>query len=116
MALTSNVAPITGDVKNLGAQSALELAGIGAKLTLHYYLLTSIEVKSALKATVREKIPSIKVSFYQSDLTFVTTVTKLFEDFVRDFGHVDIVINTVGKVLKKPIIKITEEEYDIIFA
>lgn len=43
-------------------------------------------------------------------------MTKLFQDVIRDFGQVDIVINTVGKVLKKPIIEISEEEYDTMFA
>jgi NADP-dependent 3-hydroxy acid dehydrogenase YdfG len=35
---------------------------------------------------------------------------------LRDFGYVDIVINTVGKVLRKPITEISEEEYDMMFA
>lgn len=43
-------------------------------------------------------------------------MTKLFKDVVGDFGHVDIVVNTVGKVLKKPIAEISEEEYDSMFA
>lgn len=116
MALAGKVALITGGVKNLGAQSALELAGAGANLALHYHSNSGKEDASSLEATLKEKNPSIKVSFYQGDLTAAAAVTKLFKDVVRDFGHVDIVVNTVGKVLKKPIAEISEEEYDTMFA
>lgn len=116
MALTGKVALITGGVKNLGAQSALELAGVGANLALHYHSSGGEKATAALEAALKEKNPSIKVAFYQSDLTSAAAVTKLFQDVVRDFGQVDIVINTVGKVLKKPIIEISEEEYDTMFA
>lgn len=116
MALTGKVALITGGVKNLGAQTALELAGVGANLALHYHLSGGEKGTAALEAALKEKNPSVKVSFYQGDLTSAAAVTKLFQDVIRDFGQVDIVINTVGKVLKKPIIEISEEEYDTMFA
>jgi NADP-dependent 3-hydroxy acid dehydrogenase YdfG len=32
------------------------------------------------------------------------------------FWQIDIVVNTVGKVLKEPITEISEEEYDSMFA
>lgn len=37
---------------------------------------------------------------------------KLFTDTVTAIGCLDIAINTVGKVLKKPMVEITELEYD----
>jgi NAD(P)-dependent dehydrogenase (short-subunit alcohol dehydrogenase family) len=116
MALTGKVALITGGVKNLGAQSALELAGVGANVALHYHSSNSKKETAALEAALKEKNPLIKVSFYQGDLTSAAAVTKLFQDVVRDFKQIDIVINTVGKVLKKPITEISEEEYDTMFA
>ena len=116
MALTGKVALITGGVKNLGAQTALELASVGANLALHYHSAGGEKDAAALEATLKKTNPSIKVSFYQGDLTSVAAVTKLFQEILRDFGHIDIVVNTVGKVLKKPITEITEEEYDTMFA
>lgn len=115
MSLTGKVALVTGGVKNLGAHSALELSGVGANLALHYHS-SSDKDTAALEAKLKEKNPSIKVAFYQGNLTSAAAVTKLFKDVVRDFGHVDIVVNTVGKVLKKPITDISEEEYDSMFA
>ncbi|KAJ5131078.1 uncharacterized protein N7515_007117 [Penicillium bovifimosum] len=116
MALNGKVALITGGVKNLGAESALELAGVGANLALHYHSSGSDKVKADLEIALKKKNPSVKVTFYQGDLTSAAAVTKLFKDVLRDHGQVDIVINTVGMVLKKPIVDITEEEYDTMFA
>jgi NAD(P)-dependent dehydrogenase (short-subunit alcohol dehydrogenase family) len=49
-------------------------------------------------------------------LTTEAAVNKLFEWVKKDFGKIDIVVNTVGKVLKKPIREISEAEYDDMFA
>lgn len=116
MSLSGKVALITGGVKNLDAESALQLAGVGANLALHYHSAGSKNDATKLEAELKKKNPSIKVAFYQGDLTSAAAVTKLFQDAVKDFGHIDIVINTVGKVLKKAIAEISEEEYDTMFA
>ena len=42
-------------------------------------------------------------------------ITALFEQAKDRFGGIDIAVNTVGKVLRKPIIDTTEEEYDSMF-
>ncbi|CAI7578370.1 unnamed protein product [Penicillium manginii] len=97
MALDGKVALITGGVKNLGAESARELAGIGARLALHYNSESSKASATSLEAELREKYPDRK-------------------SVLNDFGKIDIVVNTVGKVLKKPITDISEEDYDSMFA
>ncbi|PYI06872.1 NAD(P)-binding protein [Aspergillus sclerotiicarbonarius CBS 121057] len=116
MALTNKVALITGGVKNLGAETARELASLGAGLALHYHSASSKIDASTLTSELQQKYPSIKVASYQGDLTSAAAVTQLFQSVKQDFGHIDIVVNTVGKVLKKPISEITEEEYDTMFA
>ncbi|KAE8147709.1 hypothetical protein BDV25DRAFT_28703 [Aspergillus avenaceus] len=116
MSLNGKVALITGGAKNLGAQTARDLASVGANLALHYHSEGSKKDASTLEAELRQKYPSLKVGFYQGDLTTAGAVTQLFQDVKRDFGQIDIVVNTVGKVLKKPITDITEEEYDSMFA
>lgn len=116
MSLSGKVALITGGVKNLGAESALQLAGVGANLALHYHSSSSKDDAAKLEAELKKKNPSVKVAFYQGDLTSAAAVTKLFQDVKKDFGQIDIVVNTVGKVLKKPITEISEQEYDTMFA
>lgn len=116
MALNGKVALIAGGVKNLGAESARELAGAGADLALHYNSASSKHNAAELETELKQKYPNLKVAFYQGDLTTASAVEKLFQSVLKDFGKVDIVINTVGKVLKKPITEISEEEYDSMFA
>ncbi|KAJ5286660.1 hypothetical protein N7478_002346 [Penicillium angulare] len=115
MSLTDKVSLITGGVKNLGAQTALQLASEGSHLALHYHTSTEEQI-TELSNSLKTRNPSVKVSFYKGDLTGAAAVTKLFNDVLKDFGKIDIVINTVGKVLKKPITEISEEEYDSMFA
>lgn len=116
MALNGKVALIAGGVKNLGAESARELAGAGADLALHYNSASSKHNAAELETELKQKYPNLKVAFYQGDLITASAVEKLFQSVLKDFGKIDIVINTVGKVLKKPITEISEEEYDSMFA
>lgn len=114
-ALQGKVALVTGGAKNLGAEIARQLAGQGANLALHYNSAKSKTDADALGREFASKHPKIKVKFYQGDLTTEAAVEKLFQSAKGDFGQIDIVVNTVGKVLKKPIAEITEAEYDSMF-
>ncbi|KAL4868042.1 hypothetical protein BDV12DRAFT_186187 [Aspergillus spectabilis] len=102
MALAGKVALVTGGVKNLGAQIARELAASGVSLALHYHSSSDRSDASNLEAELKQKYSSINVANYRGDLTSAAAV--------------DIVVNTMGKVLKKPITEISEEEYDSMFA
>lgn len=116
MSLQGQVALITGGAKNLGAATARELANAGASLALHYNSPSSKNDAAQLESELKQKHPSIKVAFYQADLTTAGAVEKLFQHTLKDFGKIDIVVNNVGKVLKKPITEISEKEYDEMFA
>ena len=116
MSLTGKVALITGGAKNLGAGIALQLAPLGASLALHYHGEASKNDAEALKSVLKKNNPDIKVSFYQADLTSVVAVDKLFDEILQEFGRIDIVVNTIGMVVKKPVVEISEQEYDKIFA
>ena len=116
MALSGKTALICGGAKNLGAQIALELASVGANLALHYNSAKTKESADKLSSTLKDKYPNIKFNFYTGDLTTSGPVEKLFNDVLRDFGSIDIVVNTVGMVLKKPFVDITEEEVDMMLA
>ena len=116
MSLQGKVALITGGAKNLGAQIALELAPLGASLALHYNSSKTKEDAVKLQEIFKKQFPNSKVAFYAADLTTEAAVNKLFQDVTKDFGQIDIVVNTVGMVLKKPITEISEAEYDKMFA
>lgn len=111
--LNGKVAVVAAGAKNLGALISKSLAAAGADVVVHYN-------SDATKAAADETVAAItalgrRAYATQSDLTKVANVVALFDEAKKKFGGVDIAINTVGKVLKKPFTETTEEEYDTMF-
>lgn len=102
---------IAGGAKNLGGLIARDLAAHGAKaIAIHY---NSAATKADADATVAAiKAAGAEAAAFQADLTTAGAVEALFAEAAAAFGRPDIAVNTVGKVLKKPIVDITEAEYD----
>lgn len=106
---------IAGGAKNLGGLIARDLAEHGAKaIAIHYHSAASKAEADATVAAV--KAAGAQAEAFQADLTQPGAVAKLFADAKTAFGTPDIAINTVGKVLKKPIADTTDEEFDAMFA
>jgi len=53
-----------------------------------------------------------KAVLVQADLSDIQNIEQLFIAAKENFGGVDIAINTVGRVLKKPYLDTTEQEFD----
>ena len=102
---------ITGGAKNLGGLIARDLAAHGAKaIAIHY---NSPESRADAEATVAAvQAAGAQAVALQGDLTTAAAMERLFADAVAAVGRPDIAINTVGKVLKKPIAEVSEAEYD----
>jgi len=102
---------IAGGAKNLGGLIARDLAEHGAKaIAIHY---NSAATKADADATIAAvRAAGAKAAAFQADLTTAGAMEKLFADAIAAVGRPDIAINTVGKVLKKPIVEISEAEYD----
>lgn len=102
---------ITGGAKNLGGLIALDFAKHGARaIAIHYNSDSSRKDAEATVAAI--KAIGAEACAFQADLTSATAMEKLFSDVVDAIGRPDIAINTVGKVLKKPMAEITEAEFD----
>jgi NAD(P)-dependent dehydrogenase (short-subunit alcohol dehydrogenase family) len=102
---------IAGGAKNLGGLIARDFAQQGARaIAVHY---NSDATRAEAEATVAAiKSAGAEAVAFQADLTSVAAMEKLFSDVVAAVGAPDIAINTVGKVLKKPMAEITETEFD----
>ncbi|MFV0679789.1 SDR family oxidoreductase [Ottowia sp.] len=109
--IEGKVVLITGGAKNLGGLIARDMAAHGAKaIAIHYN-------SAASKADADQTVAAIEQAgaqavALQGDLTSAAAMKKLFADTVAAVGRPDIAINTVGKVLKKPMTEVTEAEYD----
>ncbi|MBO1323557.1 SDR family oxidoreductase [Acetobacter sp. TBRC 12305] len=106
---------IAGGAKNLGGLIARDLATHGAgTIVIHYRSTHNAEdAQATLRAIEAAGARGIAL---QADLTAKGAVAKLFADATAAAGPLDIAINTVGKVLKKPITETTDDEYDEMFA
>ncbi|MBB6251384.1 SDR family oxidoreductase [Nitrospirillum iridis] len=102
---------IAGGAKNLGGLVARDLASHGAKaIAIHYNSASSrADAEATLAALTAAGAQAVA---FQADLTSARAVEKLFVDSAAAIGRPDIAINTVGKVLKKPMTEISEAEYD----
>ncbi|MDR3447771.1 MULTISPECIES: SDR family oxidoreductase [unclassified Dyella] len=109
--IKGKVALIAGGAKNLGGLIARDLARQGAKAVVVHYNSPATEA-AALETVAAIQAAGAKAAAFQANLTTAGAVEKLFADTVAAVGRPDIAINTVGKVLKKPLVEITEAEYD----
>ena len=116
MSLRGQTALVTGGGKNLGAEIARGLAQEGVNLALHYNSPSSKDGAAKLKDELLSTYKDLIISIHQGDLTTGASVESLFKDAVGQHGKVNIVVNTVGMVLKKAIAEISEAEYDTMFA
>ena len=112
--LKEKVAVVAAGAKNLGGLISRTLGAEGASVVVHYN-------SAATKTSADETVAAIKAAgsdafALQGDLTSVSAVVKRFDETLERFGRLDIGVNTVGKVLKKPIVETTEQDYDTIFA
>lgn len=102
---------IAGGAKNLGGLLARDFAEQGAKaIAIHYN-------SNAAKQQADETVAAIeaagaKAYAFQADLTTAAEMEKLFSYAKVAMGGIDVAVNTVGKVLKKPMVEISEEEFD----
>ena len=109
--IKGKVVLIAGGAKNLGGLIARDLAQNGAKAVVIHYNSDASKAAAEATAAAVEKAGA-KAHTIQANLVTADAVAKLFEDTVAVVGRPDIAINTVGKVLKKPMIEISEVEYD----
>ena len=111
---TGKVAIVTGGSANLGKMFAESLASDGANVVVHYNSPHRADeaqgVVNDLKATGVEAIA------HQGDLTSNSEIARLIDTTIDRLGRWDILVNTAGVIIRKPLAETTEEEYDNSFA
>ena len=111
--LVGKSAVVAAGAKNLGGLISTSLAEKGVNVAVHYN--SPATEPDADKTVVAVQDAGVKAIKVQGDLTKPGIVSALFDAAVDAFGGVDIAINTVGKVLRKPIVETSEADYDSMF-
>jgi NAD(P)-dependent dehydrogenase (short-subunit alcohol dehydrogenase family) len=113
--IRGKVAIVGGGAKNLGGLISRDMAAQGAAaVTVHFNSPESRDAADATIAAVRAA--GAKAIAIQGDLSKPENCTALFDATIAEFGQADIAINTTGMVIKKPIVEVSESDYDRIFA
>ncbi|HEY6972738.1 MAG TPA: glucose 1-dehydrogenase [Nitrospiraceae bacterium] len=110
--LKEKVAIVTGASDGIGRAIAERLAQDGATVVVNYG-------KSADKA--KQVVAGIeakggKAVAIQADMSKVGDAGRLVKDTVKKFGRLDILVNNAGMFMFKPLVDMSEEEFDRMFA
>lgn len=110
--LEGKVAIITGASRGIGRKIAEQLANLGAKVTINY----SSSPDKAEEVTKRIQKNGGKATAIQADISKIVDIQRLFSETISTYGKVDILINNAGIMINKPLIEVTEADYDKQFA
>src|SRR5580658_6334014 len=106
--LAGKVALVTGSAKRLGKAVALRLASEGADLVIHHgnSHAEAQETVGKIEKTGRRAVA------LSADLRKVDQIRKLFVDVAKEFGRLDILVNSAANFLPASIVSTTEEIWD----
>lgn len=110
--LAGKVALITGASRGIGRAIAEHLAHHGAKVVINY------ANRSDQAAEVVQNIQKNggEATAIQADISRLSELEKLYQETLKTFGKLDIVVNNAGIIITKPIGDVTEADYDKLIA
>ncbi|MHB1604856.1 MAG: SDR family oxidoreductase [Leptospirales bacterium] len=88
---TNKIAVVTGALKGLGLQTAIELAG----KNLHV-IITGRDASRGSKVQAQLKESGIDVEFMPLDVSDVQSIERFTAEVLKKYGHVDVLVNNAG--------------------
>lgn len=110
--LEDRVALITGASRGLGKAMAIAFAGEGARIAVGYN--ASADGAADTVRTIRDAGGDAEA--FQGDITQPEIVDRLVSDVVERFGGIDILVNNAGVVSASPLVDMSVEAWDSLFA
>ena len=116
MSLQNQAALVTGASRGIGKEIALELARRGWRVAVNYYNDPQ-EMVDATVAEIRavaKEVGGGEVLAVQADIRSSSQVAAMFEKVTASFGRLDLLVNNAGVQTWKPLLDVTEEEWDLV--
>lgn len=112
LSLTGKVALVTGGSRGIGRAVALRLGRSGAHVAVNY-----VNNKEAADKVVAEiAAAGGKAAAIQADTSKLADIRRLFDEVIQRFDRLDIAVLAPGAFVMKPVVEISEEEYDRVFS
>src|SRR5437763_8025566 len=108
---STKTALVTGASRGIGKEIALELARNGYRVAVNYFDDPAPMVEGAMAESRTHQPASIGV---QGDIRSTAQVTAMFQKVISEFGHLDLLVNNAGVQTWKPLLDVTEEEWDLV--
>lgn len=101
---------VTGSTDGIGKQTALELACMGGKVILHGRDAQRLE---NAKKEISLKSGSRQLSTLLADFSSLAQVKSMADQIIKDYSHLDVLINNAGVFSKQRVI--TEDGWEMSF-
>ena len=108
--LNGKVAVVTGAGQGIGKGIALRLAQEGAGVVIAEY---NRETASSAAREIEESTGQRALA-YPIDISDVVAVRQMVDDIVAELGHIDILVNNAGVLQTKPMMELTEKDWDYV--
>src|SRR5207248_915095 len=102
---------VTGASRGIGKEIALELARNGYRVAVNYFNDPEPMVEATMEE-MRALQPDSMV--IQADVRSRVQVASMFEKVIATFGRLDLLVNNAGVQTWKPLLEVTEEEWDLV--
>lgn len=102
---------VTGASRGIGKEIALELVRSGYRVAVNYYNDPKPMVDATM-AEIRNLDPDALC--IEADIRSASQVAAMFQKVVAAFGRLDLLVNNAGVQTWKPLLDVTEEEWDLV--
>lgn len=109
--MARRTAVVTGASRGIGKEIALELARNGYRVAVNYFNDPAPMVEATM-AEIRALQPDVLC--IQADIRSSSQVAAMFERVMQVFGRLDLLVNNAGVQTWKPLLDVTEEEWDLV--
>ena len=111
--MQGQTALVTGASRGIGKEIALELARNGYRVAVNYYNDPAPMVDATL-AELRTLTGAENVLAVEADIRSSAQVTAMFARVLGAFGRLDLLVNNAGVQTWKPLLDVTEEDWDLV--